>query len=203
MSTKTLTQEELKNVIAYADSLQQYDRRRQDQHLLEGIVRRETEKEGIALPVVYEIGEELDIPREYLQRALELLYPSKEQMKQDLFALGARPSAKAILPIYRQRLQDAFKRNVPFEEIYVENSRESEGHLYFHRVSRKKKWAFTFTQKKEIAAIWMSGSVPMYLDINLYHPLFLHAAGKELQELNGLFKEYIRQPEITYHYSAP
>lgn len=223
MSTKTLTQEELKNVIAYADSLQQYDRRRQDQKLLEGIVKREeqaTQKvEGISLAIVYEIGKELDISREYMKRALEALYPDRDQKAKDLELVKGKLSPEvvhhSIHDRYKQRCLAALQRAVPAQKCTVDEDLPSgkywgglpsEITFYQQQLKTKTFFRWTYQARKEVslATLIFSPENSNYkVDAHLYHPLFLRAASIELtalqEECQSLYKVTI-STDIVSHY---
>lgn len=224
MSTKTLTQEELKNVIAYADSLQQYDRRRQDQHLLEGIVKRETENERLSLPMVYEIGQELDIPQEYMERAVELLYPSKEQMVKSIERFNATKAgldwrwlyngyAQALLETLQTKLSPEQLRMLKFRDGLWEQMQSGEPliippakkKLRFQRKIGRGKLLWKSVRWKTIADLHLKSHHLDYATwlVDAYEPLFLQVVGKELEKLSTQFSPIHISYHVTYHYNIP
>jgi hypothetical protein len=202
--TKTLTEEELKNVIAYADSLQQYDRRRQDQRLLEGIVKREVDKREVPLPLVYEIGQELDIPREYLEKAMTMLYPSREQMVEDIKRFESVPGTiEFVIEAYRQQLNEVLLLNRGIEEYKVSSSEASHyGNVDVKKLTKRTFWKWERTQKQRFAFLYFWGGNKQFItvDITVYNPLFLRLVGKELEMLSTAFPNCTITHKFYHHY---
>ncbi len=212
MKERILNEEELRNVIAHADSQQQYDRRRQDERLLEGIVKWEEQKEGISVSTAYEIGEELDIPREYLQRAIEMLYPGKEQVVKDIETVGSQPSAltshRHVYNTYVVVLEEALQQGYPGERFH---RRELFYYPFWEAafyLSRERWNIFKKIKKKRLLAeitfyaneYNRTGCTGCDVSINLYDPLFLRATGEKLKELKGSLQEYLHLVKLTHHY---
>jgi hypothetical protein len=219
---RSLTQDEFLDVIAYADALQRFDERREDEKLLASATDSLFFDEGISLPVVYQIARELSIPDGYVERALAIRHPSVEQQLADIRNHRAIPSVGIVAKTYEDHLLTALRSAVPtdkFDIIYgqydfynqyhpnpsfarITETEERSKFLFWERVKVNKKSSkladFNFTSDS-------GGHVPrgkFGLTIALRSPLFLRACSETLERLNEEFKDQMQFYDIRYHYTV-
>ncbi len=201
--------EEFQRIVDYACALHKIDAERQsnNQRGLE-ILAAMNSREGIPRSIVTQVIEQhMDIGKEYTLKALDILFPSPEQMRADIDLQQACASRDVVREVYKKEFVRAFQ--TAFPTIHVQTGGEGcYGEGDFIQLNYLKKKEYTsffgrkkekFVQKGEILARWYVPDVGNYCAwLQIYNPVFLRVCGATLDKLKARFGRGF--DKITYYY---
>jgi len=203
-SEREFTTKEFQELVAYASSLQEYDHQMGDQARLEAITQGlpSAGDARITASTIYRIVEEMGISPQYLERAIEMRYPSVERKRQDLQEVGAVLGYRVLL----QRNNQQYKSLIGvLEASFPEKKFQSETEDYGGWrnininvvVPQKSSWGFKRTRKECWAVVGVHSD---HIVLEVYTPLFLRACGETLKDLKA--KLGLSQQSIICQYSV-
>ena len=206
----TLTLGEIVEVLSHAKSLDAYDlqqklltkkERSLDQEITDETLQQMAQDEGISA--------------HYVDKALALFYPTREQKITDLQKYAGKLTFTALRNEYVSQCIGVLQRLYPQEDFNIYHNDDyyiSEINLLIRKVGKKKyryrKWfsKFPMFNKKWVGfRIYTSSTIKIspekcHLEVNLYDPRVLPACGETLQELHELFKDQIERIETLSYY---
>ncbi|MFI5241242.1 MAG: hypothetical protein ACHQUA_02290 [Microgenomates group bacterium] len=195
---RILSEEEVKGIIGHAEALRSVAGLDRAQEV--GIISL---REGVSVSRLYEIAQEVDIPKEYIDRAIASRYQSPREMREQLEEIGARPSSKIVnnykIKTIRNRLLSSLQNTFPSDEFLIEGDESHhpfDGWAFFYLVKKVGKAGFFSGQRTERIAYVNGNSDPPKIDI--YSPVFVQGckeAVKILEEKFGVTKK-------TVHYNV-
>lgn len=224
--------EEFQNLILTADSMFIHDKYSISQETFDSIRKemhkkndgKPAERQGWGIEDAYRLTATRDIPKEYVDKALDKCYPSLEQQLEDIKKFDAKTSERLRVAKSRQIAQQAygdyislikkqFKIAMPFEAIdvklqtykarFFENTQAARIRVY---LVKPRKFLFFKTRKKElIAEIRLAGragrrghaSLAKCHDITAFSPMFLRICGEAINEFSC---KYGQKAEIVQDY---
>ncbi|MEK6970015.1 MAG: hypothetical protein AABW48_06335 [Nanoarchaeota archaeon] len=218
-SEKSLSERECLDLIAHADALRQFDERKDDGSIFEGVEQLLVHGGDYPVTVAYEIAQSLGIPASYVEQAIDLHYPSADTQLQDIEEHGAVPTFLTIVNTYlkklERQLQDDLPQNKIKQDVVHDKYNPRWASATFVKVSthQTKKsflgWQWNKSLRTEIKLAYCSfrvywenktGKDKFNLTVDLYDPLFLRICGSTLKELNQHFQPQIEYYEVKYHY---
>ncbi len=205
---------QLPELVAYAHSLHQFDRMREDQATIDSFSRQllpYQREEGLTPAEICEIARGVGIPQQYMERALSIRHPSIEQQLGDLNSHGAAPSGDLLKKMYqkgiREALRSALPRDLWVEKPYYGYNDSIEFYQIVPRDSKRKflvwEWVTKKKEKRLMADLQLcSGSGWININLQVYHPLFLRACGEAIKELNQKMGKYLHKYTVVNHYEV-
>lgn len=204
-SEKSLSKRECLDLIAHADALRQFDERKDDGSVLGGVEQLPAHRGDYPITVAYEIAQSLGIPASYVERAIDLHYPSADTQLQDIKEHGAVPNHEIIMNTYSRQLTKCLQQHLPQDKI-KNKSKSWENRTFIRNLTRQTKrsflsWQWNKVLRKEIEL----AELEFYfytkeLKVDLYDPIFLRICGNTLRELNQHFQPQLDSYRVKYHY---
>jgi len=176
-----------------------------------------TDPQHIPLSVVQSTVRDLmPTGQPYMQKAMDLLFPSTEQMNKDLETQNAVPSLEVIANRYKTKIERELRLNLPESNIHIDmyyyanygispsfkfeiskvNKTEETKKSFLGWLRRKLK---TRKQIHELAEIIIEYHDPGYKIKNtLYDPLFLRVASEKIKELDQWFVNSVQPRKVSF-----
>jgi len=189
---RMFSEEDVKGIIAHAEALKSVDaigRAQKAGSLYLG--------EGTSVQHLYEIAQEIDIPRSYIDRAMATRYPSPKEMREQLDEIGAKPQSDLVERVYRKSLKAALENTFPSERFRAGGDLKQN---IFYRDFINPDRIFFKDDTKELARLSFYNGKTIILDI--YSPMFVTACGSTLNRLNERFGVKNHHESPTFHYNA-
>jgi len=185
---RALTETEFSELLALADSLRQYDERR-NQAPLDALAQGDAiARESYSVVLAYEVAENLGIPKAYLDRARQKLFPSAEEKLVEIKKYSAKIDFEVLHLQFERELQRALQAYFSPSKIMLKRSNNF-GKRQFFAISNGTSW---WKKKKDRIAIFFldyATSPPRTCFFDLYDPRFFSACGQKLEELEHYFSE--------------
>lgn len=212
-----VTLDKFNEIVKYAQILQQAELA--SEHCLKGLehlIGKDTK--NIPVSTVNQVVDELmPTGKPYFQKAMDLLYPSREKMESDLALASASPTDNVITEKFRSELQKEFNRKLPGldtvvrSEAWITMDIIKVG-LYGARLIEKRPFPWTkliqVKQRyplKELAVAEFSyqdyGHTPPYVSFVMRDPLFLNIAGEKFEELKKWLSSKRPNLKVSSSYS--
>ena len=211
---RNLSEQEFRDLIAYAASLQRFDETINESGLSLSVFGSPSSDGWISLPEIYQVAGELAIPQGYIDKALRIRHPSIDDILGDIERHGATPTITNIGTTYRDVLlsdllslhtTDGFKVGDEISETWArlqfQRVIEKEERTRF-RKKLKKTQSFEPLAKFNFLG-YKHDNTPkgkFSLGILLQDPLFLMVCGENLERLNDKFGDLMHNYEISHDY---
>ena len=206
---RILSEAELKEAVARAEAFRAHDEFLKDGERYRTALKQLGSPEGVSVSRAYQIAQELDIPRDYFQRALAMS-PSREEKLEQLKVIGAEPNSDDLAEYaglnFIHIMGDALMKGLPSEETYAMVNLCVNGRVCTQMgiLKEKKRILRKPTKEKKIlaqASLWSvktdySGNG----EIHIYSPLFITACGEALTNFEkgfGTFEKRIEYKILT------
>lgn len=212
--TPLISYAELPQLVAHAHALQQFDRMREDQETIAVFSRQllpYQQEEGLTTAEVCEIAQEVGIPQQYMERALQFRYPSREQQIEDLNSHGAMPSGELLVQAYWESIRKALYSSLPQDSWLEKPSDDLLNHIYYYQILQRNtkrkflgwEWTAKKKEKKLIAKLYIpDGDGWFSVELKVYHPLFLRSCGEAILNLNRRLEKYLHKYTVITHYEV-
>ena len=224
LEERSFSSEEFLDLLAYAELLQRHD----DRKLLRKKQSAHLEELGVALPDsiplldIYEIAKTTQIPRKYLEGALNTRFTSKERQLEDLKNIRARPSMELMADTYAKYLISSLKTTFPFDDFsssHHGDEQYQDGYVrldkhykikvekvenFFQRLFKSEKSEIKYDHSDQVDIIVEINFIRPFISggrlckAHFYSPLFLIGAGETFEKLNKYFK--VKLDDVVYHY---
>jgi len=205
---------EFLEMIALADSLKHFDERKGDRTVLDGVKRTAVHGDSYSIADAYEIARDLEIPADYVERAIALRCPTAEQQRSDIEKYGAVPSSGIIVETYARELTGSLQGYNSLDRVDTRSDVDGGWFIDFGKVRTKtghkgiimRKLAKIFERRISMAYFKFelgydeSASGKIGLDIELRDPSFLRACGDTLNQLHQHFAPQLFSYEVRYNY---
>ncbi len=206
-----LKPEEFQEVLNYARMLQklELDREESDRKGLEALALFDAKK-GIPISLVKQVIDEvMHVGRPYAQRALDILYPTQEQIERDLAEVGGKPTIEFIVRKYAQVITRSLRKMYPDMELNGNCCDYSEYHESYDfnieavtTISKKRLGLFTTKHKNKTKLVEGKLNLMCWrLNITFYDPRVLQAGKEQILKLNEEFlKTKLTEINVNYNY---
>lgn len=206
-SERRFNRDEYLKIIKYADLLKDFDDGKRIRKRVEERFGTDLEN-TLLLSSVCHIGQELEISEEYIQRALELAFPSSENMLENIEEVGAKSSDETIKKAYKKYLLDQIKLTFPMHRFeigawYKKGFRLIKEHYFsidkIETINKRNiphRLFLSENQRERLVEVYTCGHT---LEMDIYSPIFLQACKKTLLKLN---RHFGINPKITTHYDV-
>ncbi len=207
--------DEYDDIITHAESLRQIDERkkliRTRNERLEAIASSE-KTNLVSESRVYEFANEMGIPKEFVDMAIALRYPSEEEKLRDLERIGLTVTNDEMIwhlkAIYMNGILTELRKNFPREEFCTDEAIAPYGHLeLYHKIKKPikkrflwKTW-YSIEEKKKILLGMQNSFDGDYL--NIFSPLILRICPGLINELVkkiGSYDDYKHKLKIRRCY---
>ena len=190
------TQGEYVSILEGAEFLREFEARK-GKMSQDMISRLSLDENEVPLSRVYRLAEDLGIGRQYVDRYLEMRFPSEEQKLEDLKKWNAKPSGRTVINNYKKELESALTMTFPSEKFIFKE--DNYFNLEIKRIERDVKKSIFFKRNKIIERKIPLAHISFFNRIDLYDPCFLRACNETLYRLNEAFN---RKFETIYHYNV-
>jgi hypothetical protein len=117
---------------------------------LKGITESETD--DLPIEAIYELSEDvLSLPREYLDRYIQIRFPSQERQWETLRDFGAKPTVAAIAKIYGVTLVKRLEAISPKEKFDFSLALGAHPVLNYYKIETDEMWKREFFIRKLVA----------------------------------------------------
>lgn len=207
-SEESFSNSEVADIVSYARYLQERDNRREA--ILGGVGKGVASLDKANLQDVYGVAKDLDVPPEYVAKAMEIFHPSAETQRSDIEKYEAIPSQRLmadlllkIPEIYGQTLLTRLQSFDP--GIQIHSPRQfSWTRLFWDDDAVKRKISF---RKKEMRKNMNLAKLEFELlegcynlTIEMYHPSFLRICGDSITDLSNKFEKYQNDLKLSHNY---
>lgn len=192
---------EVAKIISNAGVLQELNKER-DNSLETRILDLSGDRSVFTSEDILKIAEDMKIGQEQVRKVLEICFPSRNKILDDLNKLGAKADVKVKAQVYFDELKRVLYSNLPAEIIRMKLEEDyTEYNLSIKRFNGLKEVKRFLRKPKKVEDLsnlaFLNFNCDSATTLHLYDPIFLRAAGEKLQELRELFKD---QVSAKYYY---
>src|SRR3989344_5978930 len=201
---KKFTKEEYLGIMEGAEFLREFEARK-GKMSQDMISRLSLDENEVPLSRVYRLAEDLGIGSQYVDKYLEMRFPSEEQKLEDLNKYHAIPDDRTMQRSYIKTLKLSLENAFPNEEFIFKSggflNRFLNGESFGVFILKNKvKDGLIFKKNKIVKNREKIASVSISYSLwNLYDPCFLRVCGKNLNKLNDI---YNKKPSMRYYYDV-
>jgi len=195
--SQVIKKSDLELILSGAAALQARELTEQTMQELEGIAEEETDE--LPMSVVYEFAQDaVGIPQEYVERYIQIKFPSRERKIGSANGIGAKPTEDSVIKTYSKELLDSLRKSSPLEtfELKSPNSFPT-----FYRVAKMTERGLfgrikRIKSKDNLAYIFRA-----YSRMVIYDSFFTEACKEKIEELQRLFRDSeFNITDIRYDY---
>ncbi|MCK4647642.1 hypothetical protein KAT24_01790 [Candidatus Pacearchaeota archaeon] len=207
---EVLSYEEFVDLAARAESLRQYDEKKQSLLALP-----DRDHKGITVKEWLKEAESIGIDKEYMLKAINTRMPSIVDQLREIKEHNGIPSISSIFETYYNTLEKKLEETLPskfriggffltieFWKIIETEEVEKKG-LIFKKEIKKKINKKTSFGKLHLLSNANYDNVPKFVvSLDLTDPLFLHIFGEDIKKLNSYFKKrgFLNSYKVRYDY---
>lgn len=194
---RILSEEDFRKAIARAEAFRAHDEFLKDGERYRAALKQLGSPEGVSVSRAYQIAQEdLDIPRDYFERALKM-NPGKEEMRKDLERIGAKPHFDLLVSTYQRELLRSIREAFPLDDFKASRSGDYTNLKIFH-IKRIIKRGRLFMRTKTLTDVEMREKWHIS-KVAIYSHDFVTGCSETLIELDRKFN---RESELTVDYDA-
>ncbi len=202
-----ISRETLRDAIAYAGALDTFETKRKFNSQLDSLLEGSPieEDESISLLQAYKFGDDLSIPREYLDKALLRYSLSNQQKQLDVEEVNSYQSLISILRKYNRVILNRLSEELPLMSFESELDSIPPIDLKIFQIIPSKIGKGIFSRKKTIVKDlfkYRFMSDGKSVEVNLYDPITFHICKNDLKVLEEKFKKFHGSLKYTHHYDT-
>ncbi|MEK6741585.1 MAG: hypothetical protein AABX91_00960 [Nanoarchaeota archaeon] len=197
---RILSEEDFRKAIARAEAFRAHDEFLKDGEQYREALRQLGSPEGVSVSRAYQIAQELDIPRDYFERALKM-NPGKEEMRKDLERIGAKPHFDLLVSTYQRELSKSIQEAFPSDEFEAVRGDDYPQQKIF-MIKKIIKRGKLFVRTKILTTVEIkshSSKDDIDIDIDIYSHDFVAGCAETLK---GLDERFGRTSELKFHYDV-
>ena len=196
---RKFTKEEYLGIMEGAEFLREFEARKgkMSQDMVSRLSLNETE---VPLSRVYRLAEDLGIDKQYVNKYLEMRFPSEEQKLEDLNKYHATPDFIIMQRSYINILKSILENALPDAKFIFKYSESiNMGFINVLMLENKIKKSLIFRKNKIVKKKKKIASTNNFVKWDLYDSCFLRFCGENLDKLNSF---YDKKPTMIYHYDV-
>lgn len=178
-----ISEGELRDIIALAESMRQYDNSKSDLSLLPSYLK----SPELTLSTALQVGEEMGLDS-YIQKAIDSRYVPNEIQIADLTELEARPTEKGLIKIYQDEMLKALAEfpdiSVGRDKDYIYNGFHIYRDTHFYRKTLFGKKVPKRSRGK--LAVFNFNTLYKWVRIEVYDPIILRKCGEKIKKLRDI-----------------